>query len=168
MRPARVVELVSREERLERRAASPDFGWAMLGWTGAVLAVVGAQDLLLSLLPLGIGNPEWEFGTVTAVLNGMPVLTMGLALLLASAAVRGLTLRVRVLAGALFVLAALILVGFTLYALTIPVALGSVADPGILLGLKKAIAKTAVQAVVYPLAFTALGVAAVRQTQRSI
>lgn len=167
MQTARVLTLHDPQAAASPPAPSVDFGWSLLGWVGLVLAVVGAQDLLLALIPFRVGDPQWEFGTVTAALNGMPVLTMGLALMVGAAASGGSRWALRVLGVALWALAGLILVGFTIYALTIPLAIGSVSDPAIALGLKKAIVKTAVQAVLYPLAFTAMGIAAFRRTQRA-
>lgn len=167
MQTARVITFPESSPATGAVAPSPDLGWKLLGWVGLILAVVGAQDLLLALVPPQVGNPEWEFGTVTAALNGLPVLTMGLALLVGWAAAHGRIWPLRVLSVTLWLLAVLILAGFTLYALTIPIALQSAPDPIIALGLKKAIAKTSVQAVLYPLAFLAMGIAAFRHTQRA-
>lgn len=159
---ARVLDYRRRSENPVPATGPATFGWSMLGWVGLVLIVIGGQDLLLALIPLKVGNPEWEFGTVTAALNGMPVLSMGLALVLGWAAVSGRKWLLRTVAVVLLLLAAVVLVAFTLYALTVPMALKSVTQPDIELGLQKAIAKTAVQAVLYPLVFVAMGIAAFR------
>jgi hypothetical protein len=62
-----------------------------------------------------------------------------------------------------FAVAALvILLAAVLYATLVPMAIQSMTDPVILLGLKKAIAKTTVQAVVYPVVFVWIAVKAWR------
>ena len=167
MRPPEVITAPVAKEASRAKAPAPDFAWSLMSWVGLALVIVGGQDLVLALIPLRIGNPEWEFGTVTAMLNGMPAMTMGLALVLGGAAARGIRWLMRVAAVLLFVLAAAILAGFTLYALTIPIALSASNNPVIVLGLKKAIARTAVQAVVYPFTFVVMGIAAIRHAARS-
>jgi hypothetical protein len=134
----------------------------VMAWVGLALVVVTATDFTLALVPLNVGDPEWEFGTVTAILNGMPAMAMGLAMLVASAAARGNRWQMRTLAVVLFVVSALMLAGVTLYALTVPIALRMTTHPVAEFGLKKAILRTVVQAVIYPLTFTAMGIAAIR------
>ena len=50
----------------------PPVAWDLLGWLGFALFVVGGADFLLTWFPERFGNPEWEFGTITASLNAMP------------------------------------------------------------------------------------------------
>jgi len=144
----------------------PDLGWKVMSWAGLALVLVTAADFLLALVPLNVGDPQWEFGTVTVILNGMPAMAMGLALLIGSAAARGSRWQLRTFATILFVLSALILAGITLYALTVPIAFKSTTNAVVLFGLKKAVARTVVQAVIYPLTFTAMGIAAIRYSAR--
>ncbi len=132
---------------------APDRGWYLLGGIGLVFAVVSLSDLVLAWYPLRLGDGEWEFGTVTTVLNGMPLLTMGLALAFGAAVARGKMVMLRLFA-LLFGVLAVVLVGcLTLYARNVPIALAAVTDPEIHLGLQKAIIKTVAEGVLYPLAF---------------
>jgi hypothetical protein len=73
----RVLLAKEPDERLPLEE-SADFGWYLLGWIGLAFALVGGFDLALIWIPLGFGNPEWEFGTVSATLDGLPVTTLGL------------------------------------------------------------------------------------------
>jgi len=132
---------------------SPDFGWYLIGWIGLVFAIVGGFDLMLTWYPLNFASPEWEFGTVSAMLDGLPVPTLGCVLLLGAGVARGKRWLVRTMAIVLLALAFMILAAAFLYVTTVPMALQSVPEPAIRTGLKKAIAKTSVQAVVYPLAY---------------
>jgi hypothetical protein len=147
-----------------RLAPAPDFGWYLLGWIGVVFTFVGGLDLLLTWYPPRFGNAEWEFGTVSASLDGLPVLTLGLALTLGAAAARGQRWLLRSLTIVLLILATLIGVWAVLYATNIPIALQAVTDPSIRTGLKKAIAKAAGQSVLYPVAFVWLAIVSWRRS----
>lgn len=149
----RRVLLAKRERGTPPLAEDPDFGWYLLGWIGLVFTIVGAADLLLTWYPFNLGNPEWEFGTVTAALDGLPVPTLGLALLLGVGAARGQRWLMRTVAVAFALLALVIVMAAILYASNIPLALQSVPDPVVQTGLKKAITKSTIQSVVYPIAF---------------
>lgn len=134
-------------------SAKPGPAWTVLGEIGILLAVVGGVDFLLLWFPPAFGNPEWEFGAVTATLDGLPALTVGLALALGSA----LSLRKRRLGRAISVVFALL--GVTLIALsllyltTLPLAWRSVTDELMQVGLLKAVGKTLVQSAMYPAIF---------------
>jgi hypothetical protein len=161
--------LIPEKEKPERPPLeqSPDFGWYLLGWVGLVFALVGGTDLLLTWYPLNVGNPEWEFGTVSATLDGLPVPALGFALLLGAGVAGGKRWLVRTMAVVLVLLAAVIVLAAVLYATNVPIALQSVTDPLIRTGLKKAIAKTTTQAVLYPIAFVWIAVKAWRHSGKS-
>ena len=40
--------------------------WPVLDWLGLAFLLMGLVDLALAWFPLGLGNPEWEFGTISA------------------------------------------------------------------------------------------------------
>jgi hypothetical protein len=161
--------LIPEKEKPERPPLepSPDFGWYLLGWVGLVFALVGGFDLLLIWYPLHFGNPDWEFGTVSATLDGLAVTTLGLALLLGVGVARGKRWLVRTMAVVFVAVAVVIVLAAILYATNMPIALQSMTDPLIALGLKKAIAKTTVQAFLYPVAFAWIAVKAWRHSARS-
>lgn len=139
----------------------PALSWAILGWLGIIFLVVGGSDFALTWYPPSFGNHEWEFGTVTASFNGLPIVVMGTALVLASALQTGrrwlLVLSVVVALG----MTLWILVGVVLWATNVPLALTSV-PPDVLVGMKKSLSKTLVQGVTYPIAFAYLTVRSIR------
>lgn len=47
---------------------------------GIAITLVGS-DLALLWIPARLGTPDWEFGTVSTTLDGMPLGTVGFALI---------------------------------------------------------------------------------------
>jgi hypothetical protein len=136
---------------------APDFGWQLLGFIGVVLLISGLLDIGLAMYPLMFGNPNWEFGSIGSALNALPVPMLGLALVMGAAVARGWTLGIRIWAVLCFVAAALILVAVAIWALTLPLAFKTVQEPVARQGLKKSVAKTVAQAILYPVAFAWIG-----------
>jgi hypothetical protein len=151
-----------------RRQWNPslDVAWRLVGLLGALLVVVGLADLAITWWPLGFGNPEWEFGTVTATMNGLPVPTLGLVAVAAAARAVGWLKAARVVAVVLVGLTVVVVGGAVLYATTVPIAMKSVTNPVIQTGLTKAVIKTVVQCVAYPIGLTWLAVVAWRRLDR--
>jgi hypothetical protein len=119
-----------------------------LGWIGSAFLAVGAVDFGLAWVPLDFGTPEWEFATVTQSFNGLPILLLGIGLLNAAAEQTGRRWWGMVGAGAALVLLLWVLTGFVFWANNVSLALTTV-PPEVAIGVQKAIAKTAVQSVVY-------------------
>lgn len=147
-----------------RLTPAPDFAWALFGWLGIVFTAVGGLDLLLTWYPLHFGNPEWEFGTVSASLDGLPVTTLGLVMLMGTGVARGQRWLVRTAAAAMVLLAVAILAAALLYLTNVPIALDAVTQPAIRTGLKKAIAKATAQSILYPIAYVLIAVKAWRHS----
>lgn len=143
---------------------APDLGWFLLGVVGAGFAVIGVVDLFLVWYPPDFGNAEFEFGSVTACLNNMPIVALGLTMWLGSGAARGKKWVVRLGATAIFLLATLIVVGAVLFLTDIPLALQSKVEPLVMTGIKKSILKTLVQAAIYPVVLMYVAVRAWRHT----
>jgi hypothetical protein len=124
--------------------AEASAGWQVLGAVGLTLWIVGLVDLLLAWVPPHFGSPEWEFGTISATLNNLPVPAMGLALVLAFAAAdrrRGQLVTVGLWSGLVVLF---LLVSAVFYALDVPLALRAVQEPvpraGLRSGMVKAVA----------------------------
>ena len=116
---------------------------------GAFVIVAGWVDILVGWYPLGFGRPEWEFGAVSATVDGLPLSTLGVvvALLGASASGKrwGLWLVTGWTAWVLFVL----MICAVLYGLTVPVALGALGPAGVESQLARAVVKTSSLLVIY-------------------
>jgi len=130
--------------------------WRSLGWAGWMFVVVGGADSLLAWVPSSFGQPEWEFGTIAASLNGLPLPVLGLVLVLCAELMAGRRRTARVVAALMVALAVVILAAGILYATNAPLALRTVTQPVAHAGLVKAMLKTTVQVVAYPAGLAAL------------
>jgi len=160
--------LVRDEGKKSAGLVAPDgrTAWRWIGWLGFVLAVVGLWDFVLTWYPLRFGSAEWEFATVAASYSGLPLPTMGLFALAASAIARRVRWQVIVLSVFLLLLGVLLLAGFLLFMTTVPLALRAVEGVA-LIGIRKAVAKTAMLGVMFGGAYLVAGVAGFRTLRRS-
>jgi hypothetical protein len=129
---------------------APETAWLYLAVTGAAFFLVGSANQLLAIFPLGIGNPEWEFGTAAAYFDAMPLPALGMALFTAAGVALGERWMVKASAIVMVPMSVLVLALLVLFALDVPIALGSVTEPAIFYGLQKAIWKGVIQGVAYP------------------
>ncbi len=144
----KVIATGSAEGRAsERRASGSE--WVILAGMGAVFALVSLVDVGLSFYPLNFGQADWEFGTATAVMENLPVGTVGIGLM----AVAGLgkradwMIKLAVAAGiALILVVALCAV---MFGRNIAEAVRAVTEPVLREGLKESMIRTTVQLVGY-------------------
>ncbi len=152
MTSSRILIKADEKNRVALEPA-PATGWYLLGGIGLVFAVVALADLTLAWYPARFGDREWEFGTVTTVFGGLPLFTMGLMLAFGAAVAKGNLRLLRIWSVVLLVVAVLLLAILALYARSVPVALETVTEPVLKVGLNKAILKTVLQGVLYPAGF---------------
>jgi tellurite resistance protein TehA-like permease len=150
-----------------RLPISPGDGWKWLGWFGLLLVAVGLGDFFLAWYPTAFGTPEWEFGTVVASFSGLPLVTMGFAGLLGSAVARGVRWQALAIAWVLVVFGVLLLLAYLMFLLDVPLALRAGGDQAaVQLGIKKAIAKTSLIALVFAGAYVGFGLRTLRHVRR--
>jgi hypothetical protein len=140
--------------------------FTLIGLTGILFAVLGGTDLVTQLFPLGLGSPDWEFGTYSSIMDSIPLFTMGLGFLGAYAVARA-NRPLSLVVGITLILVALFVLAFAfLYATNLPQALRvrprTAAELAVRLGMKKAIAKGALQTAIYPIAFLWMGIFTIR------
>jgi hypothetical protein len=133
-------------------------GWRLLFVLGWLFTVVGLLNTVLLWYPFRFGVPEYEFGSVAASLDGLPVTMMGLTLALAGSRARGKDGAALLATVLLWVVAVLVIAGGVLYWLNVPLALQQVTEPVIRTGIKKSMVKVTAQALVYPAAMIALAI----------
>lgn len=111
--------------------SAPRTAWRMLGHFGLLLAVIGGIDILLHWYPAHFKSPEWEFGTVATTFASLPLPTMGLVALLASALARAVRANLVAMAVVLGLLALLVAAGLLLFLFDVPLAMRAVAQAGV-------------------------------------
>lgn len=123
--------------------------WAVFGWIGLAFLVVGGADFVLVWFPTGFGTREWEFATVTQAFNGLPILVLGIGLLIGAAGPVGRWWWSHVAGGSAAVLMVWVLAAVALWASNVGLALQTVPDE-LRVGIEKAVVRTTIQSVAYP------------------
>jgi hypothetical protein len=150
------------------QSAHARVAWSILGVLGAAFVLMGLTDIVLGIYPPSIGNPEWEFGVVSSILNGFAIPTMGGYLLLASLVARGKLTAARVVSILAIIVAFLLAVMGLLYLTVVPMALKSVAaNPVLALGMKKAMVKGVLFLLAYVVLFLYAGLRGLRGSKQS-
>ena len=139
-------------------AAADEFVWRALLVFGAILGALGGLELAGLWVPGIWITPEGVFGTASAVFAGFPQLGLGLVFLLGGAVALGRRVMARVVAGLCVLIGlALWLVAF-LYLDALPYILQVASDPAVHWQVRKVIAKTSLEALVYPFVLVLLSV----------
>ena len=146
-------QVSERSLRSVPRRIDPDYAWTLLGYIGIAFVIIGSLDIGLAWFPFALGSAEWEFGTIGASLNGLPLPGLGLMLILAGGVARESTIQIRIAAIASAALVVLLVVLGFLYVTVIPVALAEVQNAVVRAGLMKSIVKALALLVIYPLLF---------------
>ena len=133
----------------------PDAASTIALLLGTALTLVGAIDVLLLWWPFRLGSVEWEFATVGATFNALPLLTIGIGILAITAVVRDSKWLRRALM-TLSLLLCLALIGIAiLYVLTLPVAWRG-SPPAARTALIRLMVKTTLYSGIYVVMFGAL------------
>jgi hypothetical protein len=157
----------SRRAGTKKRVLVQDFelGWRLLLVLGWLFTIVGLLNTLLLWVPLRFGSAEYEFASVAASLDGLPVTMMGLTIALAASRAGAHARSALAATILLWVVAALVVAAGVLYWLNVPLALGAVTEPMVRLGIKKSMLKVTTQAVLYPAAMVYLALIGSRSTK---
>lgn len=147
---------------------APRTAWRELGWFGLLIAVVGLVDLGVNWYPIRFGSPEWEFGTIATSIGSLPLITMGLAALLASFLARGRRWGILTMGAVLLVLGVAVLALLAVFALDVPLALKASARSPAALVLRKTIVRTALLGLAFCLGYLAAGIGSIVSTKRRI
>lgn len=142
-------------DRVPRSPAS-DHLYNLAGGIGLLFVCMAGADNVLTWLPTNFGNREWEFGTVSASFNGLLSITFGFALIQLWMSRLSESWPLRVLGGVEMLVALAIIGAALLYARNVSVALSAASASGVGTGLTKAVIKTSVQSVAYPVAYLLL------------
>jgi hypothetical protein len=135
-----------------------------LGWFGVILALAALSDFVLAFYPLGFGSAEWELATISSVIQGLPLISIGLAAIWVSGGLSGQR-RLLIAVGVLLLASAVSVFGLLIVFLTnVPIALQATRDVA-RLGIEKLAAKTVVLALVFGVSYIVAGVLALKQAR---
>ncbi len=133
---------------------------------GLFVVALGWVDILVGWFPTNFGSPEWEFGAVSATVDGLPLSTIGMIVtLLGAAALRSQVGLWAVALWGAWVLVVLI-VAAVLYWFTVPMALESLGPAGLQASLGRAVIKTSTSMAIYFCLYGWMEVEAIRALKR--
>jgi hypothetical protein len=130
-------------------------------FAGAVLSLIGLADVGLLWVPLNFESTDWQFGTFSGTFDALPLATIGLVVLTVGSIVARRRLLLVPLAIIFFAMAIFLISLLALHILNVLSVWTSV-EPSLKTMLGRAVLKTSVQGVAYPLLFGWLGWKAVR------
>lgn len=134
----------------------------MVGWFGLLLALIGLGDALINWYPLATQSPEWEFGTIATTFGSLPLMTMGLAAVLASFFARGIRWGLITMAVTLLLLGLLVIGLFLLFVTDVPLALRATSRTLARVAIRRGIARTAILGVGFSVGYLAAAAMAFR------
>ena len=125
---------------------------------GSAFALVGTLDLLLLWMPVRLDSLAWEYATVGRTLDAIPMPALGLLLVAFGSLRQGRVsrTRTRIVAASFFALG-LLCVGLGLLLLTSVPAVLSQTPLEAAEAARRAVARHVTQAVIYPVAWLAIG-----------
>lgn len=161
--------VVVRNEKRKGRPVQPwDVGatFRVAGWVGLVFVLVSLGDSALAFYPLGFGSPEWEVATIASVVQGFPLLSLGLVGIWICGGGLG-DRRLLVVVGAAFLAITAVLLAMMVLMLTdVPIALRATREAeAARLGILKLLMKTVYLGVVFGVLYVVAGVRALRQAR---
>lgn len=124
---------------------------------GITLTLIGLTDLGMLYFPPHWASLDWEFGTIGATIEGLPLLTVGLGLLAMSSVALGRTRWMRLWSILMLLLALFVIAILIVFVLDVPVALRAVQPTG-REALQKSIVKTGLMGSLYVVWYAALGI----------
>jgi len=145
-------------------AAVPKLTWQLFLLLGLLLVPLGAVELGTLLFPTNFGNLDWEFGTISNLLDRLPLFGIGVCLTLLGSAALGISWLRWLSAIVLVLVVALLMVFAALYATNLPVMMKvmQATEGPKRLAIEKAMAKSVAQFGVYVVGLLVITIRGVR------
>lgn len=129
----------------------PNFGaraWRTVTALGVVLVAAGLTDIALAFYPPNLGSAPWRFTTLVSVMNGLPVLSLGLLVVLMAGLALGSrpVVQLATMANAVLLIGLLVALGGVVT--SVGAALEGVPE-GVQLGIRKAAFKGVAFGVIF-------------------
>jgi hypothetical protein len=129
------------------------------------LALAALTDYALAFYPLGFGSAEWEMGTISSVVQGLPLFSIGLVGVWVGAGGLGRRWMLWIV-GLVFLAASAGVLGSLVVFLTdVPIAIRATQGAA-RLGIQKLIAKTLILGLLFGASYVVMGVLALKQARR--
>lgn len=149
-------------DRPGARQWSDETTYKAVGWVGVVLGLAALSDFVLALYPLGLGSPEWEMATIGAIVQGLPLFSVGLFGVWLCGSGLGLRWMLRIVGWLLLIVVVCLLGSLVLLLTDVPLALR--ATQGVArLGIGKLVIKTVFLGVLFGISYVVAGVVALKQ-----
>ncbi len=136
-------------------APSAERGWRILGWFGLLLLLIGLGDVASNLYKPSFGSAEWEFATIGRALGALPLLTMGLGVVAASLAARGVRWGVILTGVGSLVLGLLVVGAYLIFLTDVPLALRSTASTAAAIPIRRAVIRTSILGLGFSVGYVA-------------
>lgn len=146
------------------RPWSEEATYRVVGWAGALLALAALCDYALAFYPLGFGSAEWEMATIGSVVQGLPLLSIGLAALWVCAARLAWRAMLVVVGAGGLILAACVFVSLLLFVTDVPLAVRATQSVA-RLGIYKLVARTLILGLMFGTAYAVMGVMALKRAR---
>lgn len=92
--------------------------WPFIMGSGIILGLIGWVDVLLLWYPIRFGDAEWEFGTVSATFDALPLATIGLVAVAVAARIASGPVVRKTVAGFAIVAVGIFVVAYILFVLS--------------------------------------------------
>ncbi|MCI0436825.1 MAG: hypothetical protein L0271_24770 [Gemmatimonadetes bacterium] len=131
----------------ERASQKQGPAWGPMAVAGTVVAAAAAADAGLRMFPFGFGEPQWEATTMIALLDRVPFVLLGLALMTGAAIAQARPKGLMVMA--ILTLLFAVVTGFAAFLLltAVPRVIGARPDAAVLQGLRRNTTRGAFEAV---------------------
>ncbi len=122
--------------------------WRALIALGLMLGAAGLTDILLAFYPSNLSDASWRFTTFVSMMNGLPVLSVGVLVALMASLALGHRTALQVAVVANLILAGVLVIALIVIATAIAPLLSRVL-PGVRIGIWKAAVKGILFALVF-------------------
>ncbi len=154
----------ARNERASVQSWGSATKYRVATWVGAVLVLSAVCDYALALYPLGLGSAVWEMATLGAIVQGLPLFSIGVAAMWVSAGGLGRRWLLVAVGWGLLVVAVGLFAALALFLTDVPLALE--ATRGVArVGIYKLIARTLFLGLLFGAGYIIAGVLALRKAR---
>ena len=152
------------QRRREVRLWGDDATYRVVAWGGVVLALAALSDYTLAFYPPGFGSAEWEMATIGSVMQGLPLLSIGLAAMWVGGARLGRRWMLVTVGWAVLAVAVCMCGSLLLFLTDVPLAIRATQDVA-RVGIYKLVVRTLFMGLLFGGSYVVMGTLALRQAR---